>query len=81
MLLASIPTLVRKRESSTKRLIRGKSGVEDFKGIYQIEKINIPTYIVASYSSFVHAMGSIRGLDATRHRELVARMRTLPRVV
>lgn len=57
-------------------VIRGKRGVEDFKEMYrrsntmnpywedkraEIEKIKIPTYVVASYSSFVHTMGSIRG--------------------
>ncbi|KAI5196325.1 alpha/beta-hydrolase [Aureobasidium subglaciale] len=57
-------------------VIRGKRGVEDFKEMYrrsntmnpywedkraEIEKINIPTYVVASYSSFVQTMGSIRG--------------------
>ncbi|KAI5237090.1 alpha/beta-hydrolase [Aureobasidium subglaciale] len=51
-------------------VIRGKRGVEDFKEMYrrsntmnsywedkraEIEKINIPTYVVASYSSFVNA--------------------------
>ncbi|KAI1517507.1 X-Pro dipeptidyl-peptidase C-terminal non-catalytic domain containing protein [Pyrenophora tritici-repentis] len=60
----------------TEHVIRGKNGLEDFKEMYkrsstmnpywedkraEIEKINIPTYIVASYSSFVHTMGSIRG--------------------
>ncbi|RMZ72005.1 X-Pro dipeptidyl-peptidase C-terminal non-catalytic domain-containing [Pyrenophora seminiperda CCB06] len=60
----------------TEHVIRGKHGLEDFKEMYkrsstmnpywedkraEIEKINIPTYIVASYSSFVHTMGSIRG--------------------
>ena len=37
-----------------------------------IESINIPTYVVASYSSFVHTMGSVRGwLDVdTPHKWL-----------
>ncbi|KAG9957826.1 alpha/beta-hydrolase, partial [Aureobasidium melanogenum] len=57
-------------------VIRGKRGVEDFKEMNrrsnaidtywedkraEIEKMKIPTYVVASYSSFVHTMGSIRG--------------------
>ncbi|KAH0343416.1 alpha/beta-hydrolase, partial [Aureobasidium melanogenum] len=57
-------------------VIRGKRGVEDFKEMYrrsnaidiywedkraEIEEMKIPTYVVASYSSFVHTMGSIRG--------------------
>ena len=52
----------------TQHVIRGKNGLEDFKEMYrrsktmnpywedkraEIEKINIPTYVVASYSSFV----------------------------
>ncbi|KAH8710146.1 Alpha/Beta hydrolase protein [Phaeosphaeriaceae sp. PMI808] len=60
----------------TNHVIRGKNGLEDFREMYrrsktmnpywenkraEIEKITIPTYIVASYSSFVHTMGSIRG--------------------
>jgi predicted acyl esterase len=35
--------------------------ITDSKCRAEIEKINIPTYIVASYSSFVHTMGSVRG--------------------
>jgi predicted acyl esterase len=57
-------------------VIRGKGGVENFGEMYKrsqlmnsywqdkravFDKIRIPTYIVASYSSFVHTMGSIRG--------------------
>ncbi|KAI4606262.1 hypothetical protein J4E80_010239 [Alternaria sp. BMP 0032] len=60
----------------TEHVIRGKNGLEDFKEMYRrsstmnpywadkradIASIKIPTYIVASYSSFVHTMGSIRG--------------------
>lgn len=60
----------------TEHVIRGKNGIEDFKEMYRrsqtmnpywddkranIENIQIPTYVVASYSSFVHTMGSIRG--------------------
>lgn len=52
----------------TEHVIRGKNGLEDFKEMYrrsqtmnpywedkraEIERINIPTYVVASYSSFV----------------------------
>ncbi|KAF9892293.1 hypothetical protein FE257_002070 [Aspergillus nanangensis] len=60
----------------TRESIRGRHGLEDFKEMYRrdplmnaywankradIRNINIPTYVVASYSSFVHTMGSIRG--------------------
>ncbi|KAH7366681.1 Alpha/Beta hydrolase protein [Pyrenochaeta sp. MPI-SDFR-AT-0127] len=60
----------------TEHVIRGKNGLEDFKEMYRrsqtvnpywedkradIGSISIPTYVVASYSSFVHTMGSIRG--------------------
>ncbi|CEL03660.1 hypothetical protein ASPCAL04810 [Aspergillus calidoustus] len=60
----------------TRESIRGRHGLEDFKEMYRrcqtinpywadkradIASIMIPTYIVASYSSFVHTMGSIRG--------------------
>ncbi|KAJ9618520.1 hypothetical protein H2203_009117 [Taxawa tesnikishii (nom. ined.)] len=60
----------------TAHVIRGRNGLEDFKEMYRrsqimnpywkdkranIKNINIPTYVVASYSSFVHTMGSIRG--------------------
>ncbi|KAG9190185.1 hypothetical protein G6011_08273 [Alternaria panax] len=60
----------------TERVIRGKNDLEDFKEMYRqsstmnpcwtdkradIASIKIPTYIVASPSSFVHTMGSIRG--------------------
>lgn len=61
----------------TRESIRGRHGLEDFKEMYRrchtvmspywadkradIKSIKIPTYIVASYSSFVHTMGSIRG--------------------
>lgn len=60
----------------TQHVIRGKNGLEDFKEMYRrsklmneywmdkranIKNINIPTYVVASYSSFVHTMGSVRG--------------------
>jgi predicted acyl esterase len=57
--------------------IRGGFAIEDFKGMYDrapkgdaaywkdkradIEKVEIPTFISASYTSFVHTMGSIRG--------------------
>lgn len=57
--------------------IQGHGGVEDFHEMYRrhnradslywkdkradIAKIQIPTYITASYTSFVHTMGSIRG--------------------
>lgn len=60
----------------TQQTIRGHHGLEDFREMYRrcqtinpywadkradIKKINIPTYVVASYSTFVHTMGSIRG--------------------
>lgn len=60
----------------TKQVIRGHNGLEDFREMYRrcqtmnphwadkranIKNINIPTYVVASYSTFVHTMGSIRG--------------------
>lgn len=60
----------------TKQVIRGNNGLEDFREMYRrsqtmnpywadkradIRKIKIPTYVVASYSTFVHTMGSIRG--------------------
>jgi uncharacterized protein len=60
----------------TKQVIRGHNGLEDFREMYRrcqtmnpywndkradIGKINIPTYVVASYSTFVHTMGSVRG--------------------
>ncbi|KAH6209133.1 hypothetical protein HBI15_155430 [Parastagonospora nodorum] len=60
----------------TQHVIRGRNGLEDFKEMYHrsklmnpywadkradIESISIPTYVVASYSSFVHTMGSVRG--------------------
>ncbi|OJJ65150.1 hypothetical protein ASPSYDRAFT_39945 [Aspergillus sydowii CBS 593.65] len=60
----------------TRESIRGRHGLEDFKEMYRrcqtinaywaekradLASIKIPTYIVASYSSFVHTMGSIRG--------------------
>ncbi|PYH93551.1 alpha/beta-hydrolase [Aspergillus ellipticus CBS 707.79] len=57
--------------------IQGHGGVEDFHEMYRryatadspywkdkrpdLSKINIPTYITASYTSFVHTMGSLRG--------------------
>lgn len=57
--------------------IRGGFAIEDFKAMYErvpkadaaywkdkradIEKVSIPTFISASYTSFVHTMGSIRG--------------------
>ncbi|RDW69862.1 putative acyl esterase [Coleophoma cylindrospora] len=57
--------------------IQGNFAIEDFKAMYarsatadglywkdkrpDIDKIQIPTFISASYSSFVHTMGSIRG--------------------
>ncbi|QKX64172.1 uncharacterized protein TRUGW13939_11345 [Talaromyces rugulosus] len=57
--------------------IQGHGGVEDFHEMYRrypkadalywkdkrpnISNINIPAYITASYTSFVHTMGSIRG--------------------
>ncbi|PWY93530.1 alpha/beta-hydrolase [Aspergillus sclerotioniger CBS 115572] len=57
--------------------IQGHRGIEDFHEMYRrnptadslywkdkrpdISKINIPTYITASYTSFVHTMGSLRG--------------------
>lgn len=60
----------------TKQTIRGHHGLEDFREMYRrcqtmnpywadkranIAAIEIPTYVVASYSTFVHTMGSIRG--------------------
>ncbi|KAF7528413.1 hypothetical protein G7054_g10157 [Neopestalotiopsis clavispora] len=60
----------------TKQVIRGHNGCEDFREMYRrcqtmnpywadkranIKNISIPTYVVASYSTFVHTMGSIRG--------------------
>lgn len=60
----------------TAHVIRGKNGIEHFKEMHrrsnlmnpywedkraEIEKITIPTYVAASYSSFVHTMGSVRG--------------------
>lgn len=60
----------------TENAIQGHRGCEDFAEMYRrsplqnsywkdkranIKNINIPTYVVASYSSFVHTMGSIRG--------------------
>ncbi|RAH84247.1 alpha/beta-hydrolase [Aspergillus japonicus CBS 114.51] len=60
----------------TRESIRGHHGLEDFREMYrrsptmnpywadkraEISKIRIPTYVVASYSSFVHTMGSVRG--------------------
>lgn len=60
-----------------KHNIQGNSGIENFKEMYRrtqkadspywkdkradIENINLPTFISASYTSFVHTMGSIRG--------------------
>ena len=60
-----------------KHNIRGHGGVENFQEMYRrsqkadspywkdkradISKISIPTYVTASYTSFVHTMGSIRG--------------------
>ncbi|EXK81026.1 hypothetical protein FOQG_14456 [Fusarium oxysporum f. sp. raphani 54005] len=60
----------------TRQVIRGRHGLEDFREMYRrcqtmnpywkdkranIKNINIPTYVVASYSTFVHTMGSVRG--------------------
>ncbi|KAM0415969.1 hypothetical protein ACHAPT_013068 [Fusarium lateritium] len=60
----------------TKNVIQGSNGLEHFAEMYRrsplqnaywkdkranIKNINIPTYVVASYSTFVHTMGSIRG--------------------
>ncbi|KAJ0341860.1 hypothetical protein COL154_006194 [Colletotrichum chrysophilum] len=60
----------------TKQVIRGHNGLEDFREMYRrcqtmnhywadkradIKKISIPTYVVASYSTFMHTMGSVRG--------------------
>lgn len=60
----------------TQNSIRGHNGLEHFWEMYRrcqlqnsywkdkranIKNVNIPTYVVASYSSFVHTMGSIRG--------------------
>ncbi|KAJ9156046.1 Alpha/beta-hydrolase [Pleurostoma richardsiae] len=60
----------------TKQVIRGHHGLEDFREMYRrcqtmnpywadkradIKNICIPTYLVASYSTFVHTMGSVRG--------------------
>jgi putative CocE/NonD family hydrolase len=57
--------------------VQGGEGVGSFQGMYRrcqkaespywmdkrpdIEKISIPTYVTASYTSFVHTVGSIRG--------------------
>jgi predicted acyl esterase len=65
----------------TKHNIQGRSGVEDFEEMYRtcqkadsaywndkradIANIKIPTYITASYTNFVHAMGSKRGVYAS----------------
>ena len=58
------------------RMIRGRGRVEDFHEMYRrsrvmnaywadkrvdFSRIDIPTFITASYASFVHTMGSIRG--------------------
>lgn len=63
-------------DNITHNVIQGHNGLEHFAEMYersslqnsywedkraQINKIQIPTYIVASYSTFVHTMGSIRG--------------------
>lgn len=63
-------------DTITAHVIKGNSGLEHFAEMYRrsplqnsywkdkrvdIKNINIPTYIVASYSTFVHTMGSIRG--------------------
>ncbi|KAJ5901248.1 hypothetical protein N7504_007241 [Penicillium tannophilum] len=60
----------------TQHIIQGSNGLESFAEMYRrsdlqndywkdkranIKNINIPTYVVASYSTFVHTMGSIRG--------------------
>jgi predicted acyl esterase len=60
----------------TQHIIQGNNGLESFAEMYRrsdlqndywkdkranIKNINIPTYVVASYSTFVHTMGSIRG--------------------
>ncbi|CAK7205262.1 hypothetical protein SEUCBS139899_008029 [Sporothrix eucalyptigena] len=71
----------------TEHIIQGFNGLESFAEMYRrgqlqnaywadkranIKNINIPTYVVASYSTFVHTMGSIRGyLDVdTPHKWL-----------
>ncbi|KAF7173651.1 hypothetical protein CNMCM5623_005889 [Aspergillus felis] len=63
-------------DNITKNVIHGYNGLEHFAEMYRrsplqnaywkdkranIKNVNIPTYIVASYSTFVHTMGSIRG--------------------
>ncbi|KAL4810489.1 alpha/beta-hydrolase [Aspergillus unguis] len=60
----------------TEHIIQGHNGLESFAEMYrrsplqnaywadkraEIKNINIPTYVVASYSTFVHTQGSIRG--------------------
>lgn len=60
----------------TERIIQGKNGLEHFAEMFRrsplqntywkdkradIKRVNIPTYVVASYSTFIHTMGSIRG--------------------
>lgn len=60
----------------TQHIIQGHNGLESFAEMYRrsplqnaywkdkranIKNVNIPTYVVASYSTFVHTMGSIRG--------------------
>ncbi|KAL4878105.1 alpha/beta-hydrolase [Aspergillus karnatakaensis] len=60
----------------TAHIIQGNNGLESFAEMYRrsplqnsfwadkranIKNINIPTYVVASYSTFVHTQGSIRG--------------------
>lgn len=71
----------------TEHIIQGHNGLESFAEMYRrsplqndywkdkranIKNINIPTYVVASYSTFVHTQGSVRGwLDVdTPHKWL-----------
>jgi predicted acyl esterase len=63
-------------DTITAHVIKGNGGLEHLAEMYRrsplqnnywkdkradIKNVNIPTYIVASYSTFVHTMGSIRG--------------------
>lgn len=61
---------------------KGRNKQEDVKGMFdryplmneywedkraKIDKINVPAYVLASYSTFLHTMGSFRGFEELGH--------------
>ncbi|KAL2841855.1 alpha/beta-hydrolase [Aspergillus pseudoustus] len=68
----------------TSAMFRGRQGMEDFGEMYRrdplanpywnskrpdITKIQVPTYLTASFNSFLHTMGSIRGYMDIQHAQ------------